>query len=163
MERIEGLMTEIEGFFGERIFSISMVYFLKKYFYLLGGFIGFVGGVLLRDIAMFLIIGLIVSVAIYSYAENYLLKIDCAFFSSPGHSKREIFDKYYAGEVGRRLSLRMTEPEGIVSNDNLSIEQARALFQQRLAVELDREFQMSDWRFFVAEALHYQKKRGRLG
>jgi hypothetical protein len=158
MARIEELMGEIEGFFGRRTTSISAMYFLKKYFYLLGGLVGLVAGALLRELAVFFIIGLMASVAVYFYAENYLLKIDHEFFSSPGHSKRDIFDKYYASEVGRRLSLRMTESEELVKNAHLSTERARAVFQERLAVELDREFRRSDWRMFIAESLHYQKK-----
>jgi|GEM_PF-3493067 len=158
MARIEGLMAEIEGFFGERMSSISAVYFFKRHFYLLGSLMGLVVGVLLREFAVFLIVGLIASAAVYFYAENYLLKIDNEFFTSPGHSKREIFDKYYATEVSRRLSLRMTEPEELVKNEQLSTKQTKALFQQRLAVELDREFRRSDWKMFIAESLHYQKK-----
>lgn len=158
MARIEGLMAEIEGFFGERTSSISAVYFLKRHFYVLGGLMGIVVGVLLREFAVFLIVGLIASAAVYLYAESYLLNIDHEFFTSPGHSKREVFDKYYATEVSRRLSLRMTEPEELMESEQLSTRQTSALFQQRLAVELDREFRRSDWRFFIAESLYYQKK-----
>lgn len=158
MARIEGLMAEIEDFFIERTSLISAMYFLKRRFYLFGGLIGLIAGLFLREFAVFLIIGGISSVTIYLYAERYLLKIDHEFFSSPGRSKREIFDKYYADEVGRMLSLSMTEPEQLVNNGHLTIEQTRALFQQRLYIELEREFRRSDWKFFVAEALHYQKK-----
>ena len=158
MARIEGLMAEIEGFFEERRSSILAMYFLKKHFYLLGVLTGLVAGAILHEFTVFLIVTLIASGTAYHYAESYLLKIDHEFFSSSGHSKRVIFDKYYAAEVGRRLALKMTEPEELTKIDALSTEQSRALFQQRLTIELDREFQRSDWRFFIAESLHFQKK-----
>lgn len=157
MARIEGLMAEIADVFGAKTSAISRVYFLKRFFYLFGGAFGLIAGFILRDLVVFLVIGGIASVAFYFYAENYLLKIDHVFFSLPGHSKREIFDKYYAGEIGRRLSLRMTEPEQLVKNEHVTTEQRRVQFQQNLSAELDREFRRSDWTIFVAEALYYQK------
>jgi hypothetical protein len=157
MAKIEGLMQEIEEAFGNRTSSISTMYFLKRYFYVFGGVVGVVAGLLLRDMFFCLVIGGSASLAFYHYAESYLLKIDHLFFSSPGRSKREIFDKYYANEVGRRISLRTTEPEQLVKNDHLAIERQRELFQQKLSIELDREFKRSEWRFFVAECLYYQK------
>lgn len=157
MAKNEGLMQEIEEVFGNRTSSISVVYFLKRYFYVFGGLVGVVTGLLLRDMIVCLVIGGGASLAFYHYAESYLLKIDHLFFSSPGRSRREIFDKYYANEVSRRISLRMTEPEQLVKNKNLGIELQRELFQKELFVELDREFNRFEWRFFVAECLHYQK------
>lgn len=157
MARIEGLMQEIEEVFGNRTSSISRVYFFKRYFYVFGGIVGVVAGQLLRDLFFCLAIGGSTSLAVYHYAESYLLKIDHLFFSAPGRSRREIFDKYYANEVGRRLALRMTEPEQLVKSDHLSIERQREQFQRKLSIELDREFKRSEWRLFVAECLHYQK------
>jgi len=157
MARIDGLMEEIAVVFEDKTSSISAVYFLKRHFYLFGGALGFVAGLLLRDFVVFLVVGGVASMVVYAYAENYLLKIDHKFFSSPGRSRREIFDRYYAGEIGRRLALRMTEPEQLVENERLTVEQTQALFQRKLSVELDQEFKRSDWHIFVAECLHYQK------
>ena len=157
MARIEGLMAEIADVFGEKTSFISAVYLIKRYFYLFGVAIGLIAGLLLRDFVVFLVIGGIASITLYSYTEKYLLKIDHIFFSSPGRSKREIFDRYYANEISRRLSLRMTEPEQLVENERLTIEETRDLFQRKLSTELDREFKRSDWRVFVAECLYYQK------
>jgi len=159
MARIEGLMAEIEGFFGKKVSSISQVYLLKKYFYILGGASGLIAGLLLNNLVAFLVVSVIGSIAVYASAENYLLKIDHAFFTSPGCSKREIFDRYYASEVGRRVALRMTEPEHLVRTEPLTVDQGRTAFQERVAAELDREFRKSDWRLFVAEAIYYQKRR----
>ncbi len=158
MARIEGLMKEIECFFGERTSSISKIYLLKKYFYLFGILIGSISGFFMHEFLVSLIIGAIASASIYSYAENFLLKIDHEFFSSPGHSKREIFDKYYRSEVSRLISLRMTEPDRIAKNKNFIGKSDQVFFQKNLAIELDREFQKSDWKFFVSEVLHYQRK-----
>ena len=158
MARIEGLMAEIEGFFGRKVSSISRVYLLKKYFYIVGGASGFVVGLLMNNFFAFLVVAVIGSIVVYASTENYLLKIDHAFFTSPGYSRREIFDRYYAGEVGRSVALRMTEPEQLVRTEHLTVEQRRTEFRERLAAELDREFGKSDWRFFVAEALYYQKR-----
>jgi len=157
MARIEGLMAEIADVFGEKTSLISAVYFIKRYFYLFGVAIGLIAGLLLRDFVVFLVIGGIASITLYSYAEKYLLKIDHIFFSSPGRSKREIFDRYYANEISRRLSLRMTEPEQLVENERRTTEENRELFQRKLSTELDHEFKRSDWRIFVAECLYYQK------
>ncbi|WP_341679372.1 hypothetical protein [Niveibacterium sp. SC-1] len=157
MSRIEGLVAEIVDVFGEKTSFISAVYFIKRRFYLFGGALGLIMGLPLRDFFFFLLAGGLTSLAVYASAEHYLFKIDHIFFSSSGRSKREIFGKYYANEIGRGLSLRMTEPENLVGSEGRAIEETRSLFQQRLAVELDREFKRSDWRYFVAACLYCQK------
>ncbi len=150
---IDELIEDIKFFFGKRVSNILRMYFLKRNFYFFGILFGCIVGFLLRDLGTFIILGTIISLSIYCYTESYLLKIDHEFFSSNGHSKREVFDKYYSKEISRTLSLRMTEPGQLLENNKRTPEEVRSMFQKRLSLKLDEEFERSDWKFFVAEVL----------
>ena len=158
MARIEGLMQEIETFFDGRLRAISTVYLIKRYFLVPALIAGMIFGAAAHDVIAFLLAGAIAGGATYFWAENYLMNIDKEFFSSPNRSRREIFNRYYADEAARRLALRMTEPWVIVSDGGKTDSQRQSEFKEQLATELEDEFKRSDWRFFVAESIHYQRR-----
>lgn len=93
MALFDGLINEIEMAFGERVTAISKVYLLKRYFYGVGIVIGLILGITAHNLVVLLFTAAGASAACYFYAENYLLKVDREFFSVPGCSRREIFNK----------------------------------------------------------------------
>ena len=157
MARIEGLREEVREVFKGKTKAIEMMYHANKYFYVVGVVIGLALGVFFKSSELFFIAAIIISIIFYFYGEQYLLNKDHTFFTSDGCSKREIFDRYYAKEVSGRLVLQMTEPESLVSGVDTSIEEQRKTFKQREAIRLEEEFKRSDWKYFVAEVLIFQK------
>jgi hypothetical protein len=155
--RIEGLREEVKEVFKGKTKAIEMMYHAKKYFYVVGVVSGLALGVFFKSSELFFISAIVISLALYLYGEQYLLNQDHAFFTSKGCSKREIFDRYYAKEVSRGLSLQMTEPESLVSGIDTPLEEQRKAFKQREAIRLEEEFKRSDWKYFVAEVLIFQK------
>lgn len=154
--RIPGLREEVEECFSksERR-KIELLYIANKYFYVVGLVVGIPLGILAQSIEFLIVLVLGISAFCYFWIDIYLLKKDSIFFNSVGHSKKEIFDKYYANEISRQLSLRMTTPQALVSQSCMTLEERQAEFKRLRAKELESEFYRSDWRYFVAQVIHY--------
>ncbi|WP_312517355.1 hypothetical protein [Massilia sp.] len=156
MARVPGLREEVEEVFdkSERR-KIKLLYLANKYFYVVGLVVGISLGFLLQNLDLLIFFVLAISAFCYFWIDIYLLKQDGKFFNSAGHSKQEIFDRYYAKEISRQLSLRFTTPQALVSQSSMSLEERRADFKRVQAKHLENEFYSSDWRYFVAQVIHY--------
>lgn len=151
MSTLQSEVIEVIG--AKSVWKVRLSDHILRFFWAWAIVVGLLVGLVVRQGAWPILIGGgITAAASYLLAERHLRLLDHAFFSSRGNSKREIFDRHFAKQVSRDLSLRMTEPGAL---HGLSEEQARAAFARALDSALDREFRKFDWRFFVREVVRH--------
>jgi hypothetical protein len=141
----------------QRIARVRLATALRKNAWLPGVIVGLIVGFLSREIVLFIFVGGGAWFATYFYADRFLLAQDLLLFSSPGMSKRELFDRHFAAEVERQVGLRMTEPQAIVATADQSLEVRREAFKRELDLQLEKEFRRFDWQYFVREVVRQSK------